>query len=149
MRYRFLSIVALAAVFSAVSLIAVSAVEPGGSFIDDDGTTHEASIEAIAVEGITKGCNPPFNDRFCPFDPVTRGEMAAFLVRALGLAPAPDTDPFTDDDGKWYEDDVERLAAAGITKGCNPSEGNTRFCPDSPVTRGQMAAFLVRAGLTG
>lgn len=44
--------------------------------------------------------------------------------------------------------DVSTLADAGITKGCNPPK-NDRFCPDAPVTRGQMAAFLVRAGLAG
>ena len=52
---------------------------------------------------------------------------------------------FIDDDESIFEADIERLAKAGITKGCNPAEGNTKYCPDSPVTRGQMAAFLVRA----
>jgi hypothetical protein len=34
---------------------------------------------------VTLGCNPPANDKFCPDDKVTRGQMAAFLTRALGL----------------------------------------------------------------
>lgn len=38
----------------------------------------------LAAEGITQGCNPPLNDRFCPDKSVTRGQMAAFLARALG-----------------------------------------------------------------
>ncbi|VAV92897.1 hypothetical protein MNBD_ACTINO02-2304 [hydrothermal vent metagenome] len=33
--------------------------------------------------GITLGCNPPDNDRFCPDNVVTREQMAAFLQRAL------------------------------------------------------------------
>ncbi|MDH4117662.1 MAG: hypothetical protein OEW30_09755, partial [Acidimicrobiia bacterium] len=37
-----------------------------GSFSDDEGSVHEGDIEAIAAAGITKGCNPPANDRFCP-----------------------------------------------------------------------------------
>jgi hypothetical protein len=115
-----------------------------GSFIDDDGHLFEADIEWLAAESITKGCNPPVNDRFCPDSHVTRGQMAAFLVRALNLTARLD-DPFMDDDGSVFEADIERLAAAGITKGCNPSEGNTKFCPDGKVTREQMAAFLVRA----
>jgi hypothetical protein len=45
--------------------------------------------------------------------------MAAFLVRALELTDTLD-DPFTDDDDSIFEADIERLAAAGITKGCNP-----------------------------
>ncbi|MEA2024495.1 MAG: S-layer homology domain-containing protein [Actinomycetota bacterium] len=116
---------------------------PSGTFSDDDGSVFEADIEWMAEEGITKGCNPPANDRFCPDGVVTRGQMAAFLVRALGLVADLD-DPFTDDDASIFEADVERLAAAGITKGCNPPM-NDRFCPDGVVTRGQMAAFLVRA----
>lgn len=47
-------------------------------------------------------------------------------------------------DSNVFASDIEWLADAGITKGCNPSEGNTRFCPDSYVTRGQMAAFIHR-----
>ena len=49
-------------------------------------TTHTffADIEWLAAEGITRGCNPPANDLFCPGNTVTRGQMAAFLHRALG-----------------------------------------------------------------
>ena len=114
-----------------------------GTFRDDDLSIHASAIEAIAQAGITKGCNPPVNDRFCPNNSVTRGQMAAFLVRGLGLSDSLD-DPFIDDDESVFEADIERLAAAEITKGCNPP-ANIRFCPDRPVTRGQMAAFLVRA----
>ena len=115
-----------------------------GSFADDDGTLFVNSIEWLAAEGVTKGCNPPHNTLFCPNDPVTRGEMAAFLSRALGYTAAPDGG-FTDTVGHTFENDINKLAAAGVTKGCNPSEGNTNFCPNDPVTRGQMAAFLHRA----
>jgi hypothetical protein len=122
---------------------AFALLPPGGSFTDDNGNIHEASIEAIAAEGITKGCNPPTNDLYCPSASVTRGQMAAFLVRALNLTDRLD-DPFFDDDDSIFEADIERLAAAGITRGCNPPT-NDRFCPDGVVTREQMAAFLVRA----
>jgi hypothetical protein len=122
---------------------ALAALPPGGTFLDDDGNIHEGSIEAIAAAGITKGCNPPVNDLYCPSDPVNRGQMAAFLTRALGLTDRLDN-PFTDDDGSTFEADIEAMAAAGITRGCNPPT-NDKFCPDAYVTRGQMAAFLVRA----
>ena len=114
-----------------------------GSYADDDRSVFEVDVEWMAAEGITRGCNPPVSDRFCPDSVVTRGQMAAFLVRALGLTDRVD-DPFVDDDGSIFEPDIERLAAAGITKGCNPP-ANDQFCPASKVTRGQMAAFLVRA----
>jgi hypothetical protein len=69
--------------------------------------------------------------------------MAAFLVRALGLTRSGSVD-FVDDNHSIFEADIEKLAAAGITKGCNPPTNN-RFCPDAYVTRGTMAAFLARA----
>jgi hypothetical protein len=56
----------------------------GDPFWDDDGSVFEADIEALAAAGVTRGCNPPHNTRFCPEQPVTRGQMAAFLARALG-----------------------------------------------------------------
>jgi len=116
-------------------------------FADDDGSIFEADIERLATAGITRGCNPPANDHFCPDDPVTRGEMAAFLVRALGFTDRSG-DQFLDDDGSIFEADIERLATAGITRGCNPP-ANDRFCSDRSVTRGEMAAFLYRALVTG
>jgi hypothetical protein len=120
---------------------------PSTDFVDDDDSIFEADIEKLAAAGITKGCNPPVNDRFCPNEFVTRGQMAAFLKRALGLPDAPSTD-FVDDDDSIFEADIEKLAAAGITKGCNPPV-NDRFCPDAFVTRGQMAAFLNRSPIDG
>ena len=113
-----------------------------GLFWDDDLSVFEGAIESLARAGITDGCNPTTNDRFCPDDYVTRGMMAAFLVRGIGLSAGGGTD-FVDDNGSVFEGAIERLAAAGITEGCNPPTNN-RFCPDAYVTRGMMAAFLVR-----
>lgn len=112
-------------------------------FIDSRESIYLADIAWASAEGITRGCNPPTNDRFCPKDILTRGQMAAFLVRALGLTDQLNN-PFTDDDASIFKNDIEKLAAAGITRGCNPP-ANTLFCPDDLVTRGQMAALLGRA----
>lgn len=113
------------------------------TFVDDDYSLFEGDVEALAAAGVTLGCNPPVNDHFCPEDVVTRGQMAGFLVRAAGLAPA-DGNPFGDDDGSVFEGDIEALAAAGVTRGCNPPV-NDRFCPGQPVRRDEMASFLGRA----
>ena len=121
-----------------------SSIPGGGRFFDDDGSVHEESIEAIASVGITLGCNPPYRTGYCPDAPVTREQMAAFLVRALGLTDAGGGNDFIDDDASIFEGHIAMLATAGITKGCNPPT-NDRFCPYDYVTRGQMAAFLVRA----
>jgi endoglucanase len=123
----------------------LNALVPGGvvGFIDDDGSAFEADIEWLATVGVTKGCNPPINDRFCPNAPVTRAEMAAFLNRYLDLPPGT-ADRFVDTTASVFVDDIDRLAAAGITKGCNPP-ANDRYCPEQNISRQQMAAFLVRA----
>jgi hypothetical protein len=144
MRNRvFLTVVVWVVVLATALPISAAPLGPGGTFRDDDGNVHEGGIEAIAAAGITKGCNPPLNDRYCPANSVTRGQMAAFLVRALELPPAA-ADKFTDDATSVFEDDINRLAAAGITKGCNPPV-NDQYCSTAVVTREQMAAFLVRS----
>ncbi len=114
-----------------------------GLFWDDDGSVFEADIEKLAAAEITSGCNPPMNNMFCPDDSLTRGQMAAMLVRALDLTATNGVD-FIDDNDSLFESDIEKLAAAGITLGCNPP-ANTRYCPDDSLTRGQMAAMIVRA----
>ena len=120
-----------------------ASTQPGGRFYDDDAGVHEPSIEAVAATGITRGCNPPRNTRVCPTLPVSRGEMAAFLSRSLGLEVAPPSG-FEDIEASIFAGDIDRIAAADVTRGCNPPD-NTLFCPADPVTRGQMAAFLSRA----
>ena len=113
-------------------------------FSDDGDSTFEDDIDRLAEAGITRGCNPPVNDRFCPDDPVTREQMAAFLVRALDLT-ADNHPGFVDVSAdNTFARDIERLATAGITKGCNPP-ANDMFCPAETVTRDQMAALLHRA----
>jgi len=113
-------------------------------FTDVGSSVFEIEIDRLAAAGITKGCNPDEgNTRFCPQQPVTRGQMAAFLVRALGYADQGDAD-FDDDNGSVFEADIARLATAGVTFGCNPP-ANDSYCPNETVTRGQMAAFLHRA----
>jgi len=124
--------------------VAVAALPPGGTFIDDNGNTFEGAIEVIAAEGITRGCNPPANDRFCPDDLITRGQMAILFMRAFPYLDNDGGDLFVDDDGLVYEDAAGRLKKAGVTRGCNPA-ANDRYCGEGFVTRAQMAAFLARA----
>ncbi len=137
MRSRLVALLALL-----VLVVAAAPANAAGFFTDDDNSVHVRAIEAIADAGITRGCNPPVNDLFCPADSVTREQMATFLVRALGLPAGAAS--FTDIGSSVHAANIEALAAAGITKGCNPPD-NTLFCPTDPVTREQMATFLVRA----
>jgi hypothetical protein len=121
-------------------------VSRAGELFDDVPDTHTffGDVSWLGVTGITRGCNPPVNDLFCPDDNVTRGQMAAFVGRALDYRDGGEIDFFTDDDGTIFEMDINRLAAAGVTFGCNPPT-NDHYCPDAVVTREQMASFLVRA----
>lgn len=120
--------------------------DPGfvGRFSDDDTNVHQANIEVIADLEITVGCNPPDNDRYCPRRVVTRAQMMAFLSRALGGSGAGVSGPsrFSDvADDAWYRADLEWMAELGVVV---PYEDGT-FRPDEPLTRLDMAGFLVRA----
>jgi outer membrane protein assembly factor BamB len=106
-------------------------------------TSHPfyTEIGKLAARGVTLGCS---GGNFCPDAPVTREQMAAFIMRALGEfnPPAPKQQRFADvPPSNPFYGFIERLAQRGITVGC----GGGNFCPDAVVTRAQMAAFLVRA----
>ena len=137
------ALIAMAPAAAAPIVPAMAQLPPGGTFVDDDASIHQEWIEAIAAAGITNGCNPPDSDRYCPGAPVTRGQMAALLARALHLPPVEGPSSFTDADASIFADDIDRIATVGITRGCNPP-ANDRYCPSAPVTRGQMAALLQR-----
>ena len=58
---------------------------PTPAFVDVPvGSVHAGGIAAVAVAGITRGCDS-VGPRFCPDQPVTRAQMATFLTRALEL----------------------------------------------------------------
>src|SRR5690606_14904264 len=81
-----------------------------GHFSDDDGNIHESSIDELADRGITRGCNPPENTKYCPTQHMTRGQVAAFIVRTLRL-PASSTDYFSDDASSVFDADINALMA--------------------------------------
>ena len=104
---------------------------------------HAPGIRAVAAGGITTGYA---DGRFGISDQVTRGQMATFLYRALH-------DELTDPGSGGFPDvpadnvhapGIRAVAAAGITSGY----ADGRFGINDPVSRGQMATFLYRAGLT-
>ena len=111
--------------------LTTAALGPGGTFVDDNGNLHEPNIEAIFAAGITTGCSVS-PSLFCPNSgshPRTDGGFpdagpASFLL--------PDRDYFTDDAGSIFEDQINRLATAGITGGCNVGI----FCPNDTSSPG-------------
>jgi uncharacterized repeat protein (TIGR03803 family) len=98
-------------------------------------------IEELAAEGISAGCG---GGNYCPLSPVTREQMAVFLLKTEhGPAHTPPacTGVFPDVPcPSLFAPWIEELAAEGVTGGC----GGGDYCPSSPVTRAQMAAFLLK-----
>jgi hypothetical protein len=103
-----------------------------------------AWIKQLAAEGITVGCG---SGNYCPESPVTRSQMAIFLLRskhgASYLPPAVGSSTGFSDVATtyWAAGWIKQLAAEGVTSGC----GAGLYCPEGTVTREQMAAFLSRA----
>ncbi len=98
-------------------------------------------LERLAELEVTRGCLvDPL--QFCPDRSVSRAEMATFLTRAFDLEAA-DAAGFADTAGDAHAANIDALAAARITVGCDTDP--LRFCPDKPVTRAEMATFLARA----
>jgi len=101
-----------------------------------------AWIKQLASEGITSGCDG--NSNYCPDAAVSRAQMAVFLLKAKHgsiYTPPLAVGLFTDAPaGYWARNWIEQLAVEAITSGC----GGGNYCPDNPVTRDQMAVFLVR-----
>ncbi len=102
-----------------------------------------AHIQAIFDAGITAGCSadPPL---YCPDQSVTRAQMAVFIILALNETPVTPTGVFDDVPASHFAAGfIERLAELEITAGC--ATDPLRYCPNSPVTRAQMAVFIVVA----
>jgi CSLREA domain-containing protein len=102
------------------------------------------SIEKLYNAGITGGCaTVPL--KYCPTNAVTRTQMAIFLVRAkhgVAFIPPTATGIFPDVPiGSFGANYIEQLYTDGITSGC----GGGNYCPNTSVSRAQMAVFLVRA----
>jgi len=99
-------------------------------------------IQKMAELGITQGCA---TNLFCPNDQVTRDQMAVFLIRMRYGASYnfdyPSTPYFTDvGPASFGWSWIQRLKEDNITSGCTA----TTFCPTNPVSRGDMATFVMR-----
>jgi uncharacterized repeat protein (TIGR01451 family) len=99
-------------------------------------------IQKIQDLGIALSCAA---NQYCPDTPVSRGAMAVLIVRGrYGVSTAsnyPATPYFTDVGTNYpYFPWIQKMKQLGITSGCSP----TTYCPDDPVTRGQMAVFIMR-----
>jgi len=117
------------------------ACAPPNTFTDVPETSPFCKfIEELAARGVVGGCG---GSNYCPTSPVTREQMAIFVLRTLDptlnppvcVAPnmfgdVPETSPFC----RW----IEELATRGVVSGC----GSGNYCPTGAVTRDQMGVFL-------
>ena len=106
------------------------------------GSYANAAIGWALETGVTVGCQPASDTtraRFCPDDPVTRGQVSTFLYRYVQADQSTVSTRFEDVDPQaYYALPVAWMVDHGIASGC--AEG--LFCPDQPATRAETAAFI-------
>ncbi|WP_179884910.1 S-layer homology domain-containing protein [Bacillus sp. AFS015802] len=79
---------------------------------------------------------------FQPNKNITRAEFTKILINAMGIETNSSSQIFKDvSPNKWYFDYINTASSLGIVNGFSPDQ----FQPGSFITRGQMAAMIVRA----
>lgn len=144
-----------------VCLLLLTISKPGTASAAGTSTAHAATnvfsdvpdshwavawINQLYAEDVTGGCaTSPL--QFCPEANVTRAQMPVFLLKAVhgaNYSPPTSGDMFSDvASTHWAKDWINQLYAENITGGCVTSP--LQFCPESDVTRAQMAVFLLKA----
>jgi hypothetical protein len=122
------------------SLYAPPACGPTPMFTDVPVTSPYCKwVEELVRRGVAGGCG---GGNFCPTAVVTRGQMPIFVLKTLDptlTPPACTTPKFADlPASSPYCAWAEELARRAVVSGC----GGGNYCPNSPVTRGQMAVFI-------
>jgi hypothetical protein len=116
---------------------------------DEARATHRPNVDCVIATGISVGTTINDVTYYLPRNVVTRGQMATFIANTLDATeidlPEPDAEDgvtFTDITGHTHADNIRRIANAGIVRGT----GDNQFSPNAPITRQQMATFVVQAG---
>jgi endoglucanase len=106
-----------------------------------DGHAHQVEIETLAGLQVIDGTG---SGRFSPDRSATRGQMASLIVRmheeVVGERMAESQRGFSDIEGSPHETSVRKLVTLDVTRGYDDGT----FRPAAPVTRAQMAAFVMR-----
>ena len=111
----------------ALFIVPVVTLAAGGFTDVDDDNVFVADIQWMKDNGITKGCNPPANTKFCPKNVVTREQMSAFMHRlatskVVDAATAVNADML---DGKT----VAKIAPIAVAEVDNTLGGTTIATP--------------------
>jgi subtilisin family serine protease len=128
-------------------LLRVAGVElpasPTSTFSDVTSGPHQLAIAQLADLGVVEGRG---DGTYQPLRPVTRAQMASFLVRSLEVALGRDLSPtaagpFTDIAGSVHADNIRVANELGIAAG----RTTTTYAPNADVRRDQMASFIARS----
>jgi len=108
-------------------------------FSDTASSVHAASIGVLVERGVLRGCGV---DLFCPRNTVTRGQFATMLANVMELPARPaGSSGFVDVDGHTHAAGIRAVTSAGLFGGVSA----TRFDPNAPMLRGQIASVLAGA----
>lgn|GEM_PF-6322213 len=109
----------------------------------DDVLTAHWGYEAIAELAAKQIAYGTGAGLFSPSQSVTRAEFTALLVRGLRLGAGSGSDAsFSDVSARaWYAGDIAAAFEAGVVSG----NGAGSFRPNSPITRQEMVAMLMKA----
>jgi hypothetical protein len=111
------------------------------AFVDVAGNGHAGAINCVAFWNIAGGVG---GGRFAPEQPINREQLASLIVRTLDAVgrplPAATRDHFADDHRSVHQDNINRVAEAGLVSGIRPGV----YAPGNQVSRGQMATFVAR-----
>ncbi|MCM3733443.1 S-layer homology domain-containing protein [Fictibacillus nanhaiensis] len=101
-----------------------------------DKAWYRDAVAAVLEHGIMNGIG---NGKFAPEANLTRGQLAAIVVRAYGFEGAEGSEQsFSDIKGHMFEEEISILASLGLVNGV----GAGKFAPDANVTRAQMAQII-------
>jgi hypothetical protein len=108
------------------------------SFADIDGHWAQGSINKLAGRLITNGIEEHL---FAPQQVITRAEMTALLLRAMGFTNSKHEAIFTDvHDNDWFAPYVATAAKLGLVEG-----DQSLFRPGDSITREELAVLITRA----
>lgn len=116
---------------------------PEDGFVDVPANgVHESAIDCVVHWQVARGVG---GGRYAPSEVVTRAQMASFVARMVvqagGSLPQATRDHFNDDTALVHEDNINRLAEAGIIA----SSPDGRHFPAGPMSRALMAVYITRA----
>lgn len=109
------------------------------TFADVEGHWSKQAVNDMGSRLIIKGTD---ETNFKPNATITRAELAAIMIRALGLSESGNSSKFTDVNASdWYAGAVGKAVEYGLVEGYN----NGTFAPNQSITRQEALVILTRA----